>query len=57
MKKKDTLENNRNEKRGSPNKFPGQTHFPALSQPLSVHVFIILLAIAIAVCAIVWWLR
>jgi len=47
MKEKGTLETNGNEKKASPSRSPGQPHFPALSQPLSVSVYIILLAIAI----------
>ena len=42
---------------GNHGRFRGQIHFPVLSQPLNVSTFLIILAIAIVVAALVWWLR
>jgi hypothetical protein len=58
--KKGTLDTKGTEKRGkAPNNFPTTIHFPSLgrAQILSIPGFIIILAVAIVVSVIVWYLR
>jgi hypothetical protein len=37
--------------------FPGQTHFPEVSSPIGRSTVIVLIALAIVISVVVWWLK